>query len=1383
MAISLEAFKLSGSVTVEVDGARAKLKAAERDVSNLNLRMKELRAEIAKGGEPTAIRALRDEAKRTSANLAGLRFESAKLKETVKSGAGSNLLDAFGLASFNPYALAVTAVIGGLVAGVGALNEAVQRAASFDSLERGLTAITGSADLAQAKIRELQEIAKQPGLGFREAIQGQVRLEAAGLSASEATRAIAGFGNALATVGKGKAELDGVLTALTQISSKAVLSAEEINQIAERVPQIRQILRSAFGTADTEAIAKQGYTGIQAVRKILPELEKLPKATASAAASFENLSDAYDRALVATGKSLLEPTARILNTVADSLDRNEAAWLRFGEGLATIVEAVAGTVIAVESLDKATGGLIGTAALAANPILSLASTFGEAKDGAQDFFDYLTAKTDMAAGLQPGKSIADNRFFTDSEKGRDAWQRTMAANGQRYAKEQQKTAEDAAAAAKKAETDGFKTRQDAAELFHNTGLKLAENAYRREKAARDGQIRLSANEQIKFLQSEIARETAHYNRKIELLEAYYSQAARLQSQFGGSTGVSSDFVPLIGSVGNIAGGAMRGSTGRADFDGWIREFSAKYGVDPNLPLATMSQESGFRKNATSNKGAGGLLQLMPETFRQMNVGNDRYDPKQNIEAGIKYLAEQLKTFNGNVTLALAAYNAGPGAVQKYKGVPPYAETQDYVRKIVPRYAAMSGDKDALESAKQNAERALAVDDARTAIASFTASANSQIEQIRQQVAERLRSAQIAGIEQMADSASRAWGIAVDDATREFDEARISGIEFANRITAPTDKYFADVGKLLEQKYDKKLNDERLVGRIAGGDADAIAERANIERDRTREREAIAKQRADFDRSNNRKIEQDAFARKEREYSFGEQSDQNASRRRLSETALSLFESRDPEAETKLVRARYAEEFAAMDEKRRRLEDLAALSSFDLTRQQQLTAEIGLLDDERAAKEADSIKEITQLNRARYEESRAALRDILRESADAEFDRQSAAVEARIDYLNDLLETAVGRKSYVDSNGDVVIREQALSRRQLLAEIEQEEINAAARSNDRAQADLAAEKRIRLESIRGFQNEQQLKSEIEELYRNKSLQSAEDFEREKKRIENKYRRQSQKDKRNFAGLETMFGLGADAMKDSGDIMKNTMSELDGMFTAFAGGMASGVGSMVENWVLYGDAGPDALRKMTAQVLASLAAEASVEALMELARGFAALAVGDPNAGAHFAAAAIFGGVAGVAAIAGRAIAGDSFKNEKSGGASSGNGGGGSSGNSTAKTERTEYSRGGFVPSSDGSTFERDRIRFERENGTSFTATGNQNRKGGIGAMQANLLEKVAAVLDRQAAALETFETAKAGDIVQRGVKEKKGFISQTVTTEFAKNQTRATKFGKQIKGRG
>lgn len=258
-----------------------------------------------------------------------------------------------GLKSFGMnYTLFVTAPLTAFLGLSGAA------AVKMDSLKRGLKAVSGSTEAMEAQLISLREVAKLPGLGLEEAVQGSINLQAAGFSAELAEKSLKSFGNALATVGKGKAELEGVQLALTQIVAKGKVSAEEINQIAERVPQIRKVMEKAFGTANTEELQKMGLDATQFVETVVDELAKIPKVAGGAQNTLENLGDTVRVALVQVGDVILKALTPVMNRTAVIVEILSKRFEELSPGMQSTLVVVTALVAGVGPLLIMFGGLI-----------------------------------------------------------------------------------------------------------------------------------------------------------------------------------------------------------------------------------------------------------------------------------------------------------------------------------------------------------------------------------------------------------------------------------------------------------------------------------------------------------------------------------------------------------------------------------------------------------------------------------------------------------------------------------------------------------------------------------------------------------------------------------------------------------------------------------------------------------------------------------------------------------------------------------------------------------------------------------------------------------------------------------------------------------------
>lgn len=249
------------------------------------------------------------------------------------------------------------------LAGLGAAS--IASFAEFEKGAKALEAVTKDAKSVSEQLADLREVAKLPGLGFQEAVQGSARLQAVGLSADEAARTLAEFGNAVARSGGGRVELEGALLALTQIASKGKISAEEINQLNERIFEIRPALEAAFGTSNSEELQKLGISSEEFISKVTNEFAKLERVQGGLANSFENFGDSV--------RTNLSRVGEIINksfNVGDIITRFDNALTKVVDTFANLDDSTQRTIVRVAAFAVATG----PALLGIGKIISLGSS-------------------------------------------------------------------------------------------------------------------------------------------------------------------------------------------------------------------------------------------------------------------------------------------------------------------------------------------------------------------------------------------------------------------------------------------------------------------------------------------------------------------------------------------------------------------------------------------------------------------------------------------------------------------------------------------------------------------------------------------------------------------------------------------------------------------------------------------------------------------------------------------------------------------------------------------------------------------------------------------------------------------------------------------------
>ena len=255
---------------------------------------------------------------------------------------------------------------------------AVKAFGDLEALQKGLISVMGSAEAAGREFTKLKEVAKLPGLGLEEAVRGSVNLQSAGFSADQAREALLQFGNALATVGKGKNELNLVVLALTQLQNKSSGFGQDLRQLVEQLPQLRGALTNAFGTADSEAIANLGVTGKQVVETLITEFGKLPRVSGGIKNAFENLSDSTKIAFANLGEALNKSLniEGLLNRISNFVTKAAEAFGKLSPGTQKAIIAIAGLTAAIGPLLFIGGQLAGSfsAIIAAMKTVGLTAT-------------------------------------------------------------------------------------------------------------------------------------------------------------------------------------------------------------------------------------------------------------------------------------------------------------------------------------------------------------------------------------------------------------------------------------------------------------------------------------------------------------------------------------------------------------------------------------------------------------------------------------------------------------------------------------------------------------------------------------------------------------------------------------------------------------------------------------------------------------------------------------------------------------------------------------------------------------------------------------------------------------------------------------------------
>lgn len=261
---------------------------------------------------------------------------------------------------------------------VGLAIASIKAYGEIQSLQKGLEAVAGSATLAEQQFNDLKQVAKLPGLGLQEAVKGSINLQAIGISASKAENILLQFGNAVATVGKGRAEFERAIYGVQQLANTDFPLGEDLNIIKDAIPQVSRLLTEAFGANRSDELAKMGVSSKQVLDVILVGLGKLPRVTGGIKGAFENMGDSIQQSLARIGKVIDDnlDISGIVDKITEYVDKAVSAFESLDPTLQKVILGIAGVTAVAGPLLLAVGGFMAILPTLTAGIAGIGALFG-----------------------------------------------------------------------------------------------------------------------------------------------------------------------------------------------------------------------------------------------------------------------------------------------------------------------------------------------------------------------------------------------------------------------------------------------------------------------------------------------------------------------------------------------------------------------------------------------------------------------------------------------------------------------------------------------------------------------------------------------------------------------------------------------------------------------------------------------------------------------------------------------------------------------------------------------------------------------------------------------------------------------------------------------